>query len=193
MEMTCAILSGGRSRRMGRDKATIQVGSTTLIRHTYDVAKEIFPDIMIVSSLHSAIEGIEARILRDALPVSGSLTGIVTALLYADTPYVFVLGCDMPFLTPAAIRFIIGEVHGEQIIVPETEEGYEPMHAVYHRSCLATLLTATERGHMKVSRLFPFFRVKSVPSNPLFFNNGVSVFTNINTWEELARAERVLG
>ncbi len=178
---------------MGRDKATIQVGSTTLIRHAYDVAKEIFSEIMIVSSLHSAIEGIEARIVKDVLPVSGSLTGIVTALLYADTPYVFVLGCDMPFLTPAAVRYIVSEVHGEQIIVPETKEGFEPMHAVYHRSCLPTLLSAIERGHMKVSRLFPFFCVKSVPSNPLFFNNGVSVFTNINTWEELTRAERVLG
>jgi len=178
---------------MGRDKATIQVGSTTLIRHTYDIAKEIFSDIMVVSSLHGAIEGIEARIVRDALPASGSLTGIVTALLYADTSYVFVLGCDMPFLTTAAIRHVISQVHGEQIIVPKTEEGFEPMHAVYHRSCLSTLVSAIERGHMKVSRLFPFFSVKAVPSNPLFQNNGVSVFTNINTWEELARAERVLG
>ena len=178
---------------MGRDKATIRVGSTTLIRHTYDVAKEIFSEIVIVSSLHSAIEGIEARIVRDVLPVSGSLTGIVTALLYADTPYVFVLGCDMPFLTPAAIRYTVSEVHGEQIIVPKTEAGFEPMHAVYHRSCLSTLLSAIEQDHMKVSRLFPFFCVKPVPSNPLFFNNGVSVFTNINTWEELTRAERVLG
>ena len=178
---------------MGRDKATIQVGSTTLIRHTYDVAKGIFSDIMIVSSLHSAIEGIEARIVRDALPVSGSLTGIVTSLLYADTPYVFVLGCDMPFLTASAMRYVVSEVHGEQIIVPKTDEGFEPMHAVYHRSCLSTLLSAIERDHMKVSRLFPFFCVKTLASNPLFFKNGVSVFTNINTWEELARAERVLG
>jgi len=178
---------------MGRDKATIQVGSTTLIRHAYDMAYGAFVDIMVVSSVHRAIEGIEARIVRDVLPISGSLTGIVSALVAADTPYVFVLGCDMPFLTRAAICYTLSQVEGEQIVVPRTEAGFEPLHAVYHRSCLSTMLSAIERGHMKVARLFPFFSVKALPSNPLFFNEGVSVFTNVNTGEELSRAERVLG
>ncbi len=193
MEMTCAILSGGKSRRMGRDKATIQVGSTTLIRQAYDVAKGVFSDIMVVSSLHSTIEGVAARIVRDLPAPSGSLTGIASALLNADTPYVFVLGCDMPFLTRAAIRYTMGEAHGEHIVIPQTQGGFEPMHAIYHRSCLSVMLSAIDRGNMKVSALFAFFCVKPLPPNPLFFNNGVSVFSNINTREELSRAERVLG
>ena len=77
------------------------------------------------------------------LPIPGVLTGIcIGAASTRDTPYVFVLGCDMPFLTPKAILYTIDQVHDEQIIVPRTEAGFEPIHAVYHRSCLSALLTA---------------------------------------------------
>lgn len=193
MEMTCAILSGGKSTRMGQDKATLRVGETTLIGQTHAVARNIFPDVMVVSSLHTSIEGVPARIVHDVLPVSGSLTGIASALLNADTPYVFILGCDMPFLTAAAILYVIDQVHGEQVIVPKTDEGFEPLHAIYHRSCLSSMLAHIELGYMKIERLFPFFSVRALPQNPSFLNHGVSVFTNVNTREDLNRAKRALG
>jgi molybdopterin-guanine dinucleotide biosynthesis protein A len=192
MEVTGAILSGGKSRRMGRDKATIQIHDRTLIEHTYEVARKVFADIIVVSGFHDAIPGIEARIVKDVLPVTGSLTGIVSALLYANTPYVFVLGCDMPFLTTESIRHVMGECRGEGIVIPKTEAGFEPMHAMYHRSCISTMLVAVEQGRMKVGALLPFFSVKTVPPSPWFFNHGVSVFTNINTREDLRHAERTL-
>jgi molybdopterin-guanine dinucleotide biosynthesis protein A len=193
MDISCAILTGGKSTRMGRDKATLKVGEKTLVGHTHAIAREIFTDIMVISSLHASIEDVSARIVHDVLPMPGSLTGIASALLNADTPYVFVLGCDMPFLTATAIRHTIGQVHGEQVILPRTDGGFEPLHAVYHRSCLSFMLTCIERGHMKIERLFPFFRVKALPPDPAFLNRGVSVFTNVNTREDLTRAEKSLG
>lgn len=193
MEMECAILSGGKSTRMGTDKAMLRMGSEgTLIGRTYSVASEVFSDIMVVSSIHESIEGVRARIVHDVVPIPGSLTGIASALLHANKPYVFVLGCDMPFLTSAAILHIIDQVKGEQIIVPITEDGMEPLHAVYHRSCLSPMLSALERGHMKINLLFPFFCVKTLPPDPVFLNHGVSVFMNVNTREDLSRAERAL-
>lgn len=193
MEMTCAILSGGKSTRMGQDKATIRVGENSLIGRTYAVAREVFTNIMVVSSLHESIDGISARMVHDVLPIPGSLTGIASALLHADTPYVFVLGCDMPFLTPGAILHTIQQAHGEHLIIPRTEAGFEPLHAIYHRSCLSPMLTFLERGHMKINDLFDYFCVRILLPCPVFFNNGVSVFTNINTREDLSRAERSLG
>lgn len=177
---------------MGRDKAMIQVGDTTLLHHTYDIARRIFPEIMIVSSFHDEIPGIDVRIVKDIVPVSGSLTGVVSALLAAETPYVFVLSCDMPFLREEAIRHVLRENHGEHVVIPQTEAGLEPMHAMYHRCCISTMLTAIGRDHMKISRLLPFFSVRIVPSNPLFFNEGMSVFMNVNTTEDLRRAEQAL-
>jgi molybdopterin-guanine dinucleotide biosynthesis protein A len=176
---------------MGRDKAMIRVGKTTLLHHTYTIARRIFPEIVVVSSFHEAMPGLDVRMIRDVLPVSGSLTGIVSALLAAETPYVFVLSCDMPFLSERAIRHVLDANHGENIIIPQTEAGLEPMHAIYNRCCISTMLSAIGRDHMKISRLLPYFSVRTVPSNPLFFNEGISVFMNVNTAEDLHRAEQV--
>jgi len=192
MEVTCAILSGGRSRRMGHDKATARVGGKTLVKHVYDVARRVFREIIVVSSLHRAFEGVEAAVVEDVLPWPGSLTGIVSALIHGGTPYVFVLGCDLPFVTEEAIRYTLGESRGEDITIPRTEGGFEPMHAIYGRSCISPMLTAIERREMKVSAIFPLLSVRVLLPNPVFFNRGMSVFTNVNTEEALKHAERLL-
>jgi len=177
---------------MGHDKATALVGGKTLVKHVYDVAKKVFSDIIVVSSLHRAFEGVEATVVEDVLPLPGSLTGIVSALIHGGTPYVFVLGCDLPFVTEEAIRYTLNASRGEDIVIPRTEGGFEPMHALYSRSCISPMLTAIERGEMKVSAILPLLSVRVLPPNPVFFNRGISVFTNLNTEEALRHAERLL-
>ena len=187
---------------MGRDKATVPLGGKPLIAHVFDVAKRVFTDIMVVSSLHTAVDGMDARVVKDILPLPGALTGIVSALLAADTDYVFVLGCDMPFVTAEAMRYVVEAAAGEDIIIPQTEGGLEPMHALYRRSCISPMLTALGRGHMKIAGLvsgrmkiadiFAMVSVRVLPPDPVFFNRGVSVFMNVNTEEDLRRAERLI-
>ena len=177
---------------MGRDKATVLLDGKPLIAHVFDVAKRVFPDIMVVSSLHLAVDGIKARVVKDILPLPGSLTGIVSALIASDTDYVFVLGGDMPFITAEAMRYLVEAAAGEDIIIPQTEGGLEPMHALYRRSCISPMLAALGRGHMKITGLLALLQVKVLPPDPVFFNRGVSVFMNINTEEDLRRAERLI-
>lgn len=177
---------------MGRDKAMVPVGNKTLITHAYDVAKKVFTSIIVVSSLHHTIDGVNARVAADVLPIHGSLTGIVSALIHADREYVFVLGCDLPFVTARSMRYVVDAAHGEDIVIPKTEGGFEPMHALYRRSCISPMLTAIERGNMKIRSLLAMLPVKILAPNPVFFNDGVSVFTNINNEEDLRRAERLL-
>jgi molybdopterin-guanine dinucleotide biosynthesis protein A len=177
---------------MGRDKATMPARNRALITYTYDVVKKIFAEVMVVSNYHESLEGVNARIVRDVVPAAGSMTGIVSALLHASTPYIFILGCDMPLLKEEPIRYMIGQIQGEDIIIPSTSKGFEPMHAIYNRSCISRMLTAITYGRMKLQDLFPFLSVKYVKENELFLNKGVSVFTNVNTEEDLARAEELI-
>ena len=177
---------------MGRDKATVLLDGKPLIAHVFDVAKRVFTDIMVVSSLYTAVDGIKARVVKDILPLPGSLTGIVSALIASDTDYVFVLGGDMPFITAEAMRYVVEAAAGEDIIIPQTEGGLEPMHALYRRSCISPMLAALGRGHMKITGLLALLQVLVLPPDPVFFNRGVSVFMNINTEEDLRRAERLI-
>jgi molybdenum cofactor guanylyltransferase len=193
VEVTGAILAGGTSRRMGRDKTLLPVGDRALLARVYSVAEEIFPRLIILSSYHSPIEGMRAPIVKDVFPRKGAITGIVSALLYAETPYVFVLASDMPFIKREAIEYIMAAMSGEDVVVPKTAEGYEPLHALYNRSCISPFLSAIERGRMKISDLFPLLSVKAVEGKDIFLSHGVSTFMNVNTEEDLSRARSLIG
>jgi molybdenum cofactor guanylyltransferase len=192
MKVSCAILSGGRSRRMGQDKATLLIHDRTLISRTYDLMQKVFSDIMIVSSRHQEFEGLNARLVQDVLPFRGSITGVASALLASNTPFVFVVGCDMPFLNEEAIRYMIDDLREEDALVPKTQAGFEPLHSIYSRTCLSPILGEIEWGRMKLTDTYRFMRIRTFSPNSLFLTNGIPVFTNINTREDLYRAEMVL-
>lgn len=178
---------------MGRDKASMLVAGVPLIERIFTTARTIFDDVMIVSNNAVWLEGKQVPTVKDVVPVSGSLTGIVSALLAAETPYVFVLGCDMPFLRPDAIRFMMEQAQGEDIVIPQTGVWLEPMHALYNRTCISPMLSSIQRNMMKIRGILPYVGVRTIEPNDLFFTDGVSVFTNVNTEEDLQRAEKLLG
>lgn len=177
---------------MGRDKATLPFKDKPLIAYVHRIVKPIFSEVFVVSKQHTVIEGVGSRIVRDITPRGGSVVGIASALLYATTDYVFVVGCDMPFLRKEAIVYMVDKTAGEDIVIPQTDAGYEPLHAIYRRSCLPHVLRAIDLNRIKVTDLLPFLSVKVVREPALFLNNGVSIFTNINTEEDLALAESVI-
>ena len=193
MNVTCAILAGGRSARMGKDKATIEVCNKPLIQQVYEKARLIFKKILIVSSIHEHFPGIDAPIVKDIFPLRSSMVGIASALLSADTPYVFALACDMPFVTVQSLEHVLKEVRGEDIIIPRTHYGWEALHAVYGRSCLSVMLTHIGLQRLKIIRILPFLSVRKVREHPAFMNGDVSVFTNINVEEDLSLVESFNG
>lgn len=185
MNITCAILAGGYSTRMGQDKATLEINGKVLINYIFDKVKNVFQNIVIVSNNHSAFKGINVPVIKDIVPVRGSMVGIVSALMYSHDPYVFVCACDMPFIHENAIHYMMNEMNGEDIIIPKTEKGYEPLHALYGRSCISHMLTAIERDKLKIAGIFPVLTVKALNDHTSFYNNGRSVFTNITTVADL--------
>jgi len=187
MNITCAILAGGYSKRMGKDKATLEINGKPLLFYVFETVKHVFRNIVIVSNNHSAFKGIDVPVVKDIAPVSGTMTGIVSALVHAHDPYVFVCACDMPFMTEYAIRHLINEIKGEDIIIPKTEKGYEPLHAIYSKSCISYMLKAIEQNRLKIDRIFPALNVKELNDSKWFYNDGYSVFTNINSATDLEK------
>jgi len=170
---------------MGRDKATLSVGTKPLINLVYDEAKKVFKDIIVISNHHKNIDGLNVPIFKDILPIQTPIAGIVSALLYADTPYVFVLACDLPFVSQSSIEYMIGETHGEDLIIPRSKGGYEPLYAIYNRSCIPYLFKLIGMNRLQATGVIPFLTVRVLEENPCFINNGYSVFTNINAVDDL--------
>jgi len=192
MDISCAILAGGKSTRFGKDKATtLEINGKPLICTIWDIAKRVFKDVVIVSKFHNTISGIDTPIIKDSIPVHSPMAGIVSALLFTKTPYVFILACDMPNISEKALSAMIEEVSGEDIIIPKIDLGYEPLHAIYNRSCISPMLTLIERQVFHISALFPYLVVKELKERTYFFHKGHSIFMNINTKEDIYCVQRL--
>ncbi len=190
MNCACAILAGGPSARMRQDKATIRIGERALIQLVYDKVKEVFDDVMIITKFHDGIEGVDAPVLKDAVSFRGPMAGIVSALLYSEKPYTFVVACDMPFLAREALEYMISQIAGQDIVIPKTRQGYEPLHAIYNRTCIAHFFRLMEKGKLAITEVLPFVSVKELKENPCFFVNNRSVFANMNTIKDLETLQR---
>jgi molybdopterin-guanine dinucleotide biosynthesis protein A len=177
---------------MGRDKATLLVGGKPLLRRVYEVVEPLFEEVFIISNRHEPMEGVRVPVLKDLVPGKGPLVGIASALLYTTKPYLFVVACDMPFLSRESVLRVVGEVGGEDIVIPRTRNGYEALHAVYNRSCASVMLKHVGEGRMKISKLFPYFSVREVGECPEFVSRGLSVFTNVNSADDMEMAEAQL-
>lgn len=183
--MTGIILAGGESRRMGTDKAFLEIAGKPLIEHVLRVFLERFDQTIIVTRAPERYAGLYAAVVRDALEISGPLTGIYTGLIYARTERVFVTACDMPYLNPRLIAYMEQQAGEFDAVVPMTEGRPEPLHAIYHRRILPHLKTLLDQGELKVSQVLDRLQVRRLSAEEIaqFDPQGRS-FVNLNTPQE---------
>ena len=94
-------------------------------------------------------------LVTDLIDIRSSLTGIYTGLFYSPRPHAFITGCDMPFLKRGLLELILKNVESRwDVVVPVTEEGYQPLSAIYSRRCLEPIAGQLAEGKLKVSRFY---------------------------------------
>ena len=161
--VSAIILAGGQSRRMGRDKALIAFEDRPIIAHVIDTLRELSDDVLIVSNRSAAYESFGIRIVPDADPPSGPLGGISAGLAAAQHDLAIVVACDMPFLNTQLLRSLVDRAVNVDAVVPLTGDQFEPLHAVYRRTCLAAIERHLAGGDRRVISFFDEVRVKAVP------------------------------
>ena len=133
-DVTGILLAGGQSRRMGQDKALIELDGELLFTRSLALLQWYFPTVMIAGDRPDlAPPGIPA--IADIFPGS-ALGGLYTGLSAAETEWVFVAPCDMPYPDGRLIELLLAQRHGVDAVVPRTPSGYEPVFAAYHNNCL---------------------------------------------------------
>jgi molybdopterin-guanine dinucleotide biosynthesis protein A len=188
---TAAILAGGRARRLGgRDKSRIVIGGRTILARQLDVLQRLVPRIVIVANAPESFADAGVPVLTDAVPGSGSLGGIYTALADAPGP-VLVLACDMPFVTAPFLARVIEAGQEADIAIPRGTDGYQPLCANYAPSCAGPLRRRIEQGALKVVDLLADVRVRELGPDEIapFDPDGV-LLLNVNTEGDVIRAER---
>jgi molybdopterin-guanine dinucleotide biosynthesis protein A len=178
--LTGVILAGGKSSRIGSDKAFLKIGNKTLLEIIAGKLKPIFKEIIISSKSpekHWEISG--SKIVKDAISASSSLTGIYSSLLSSRYHHSFVIACDMPLVKTCLIKYLIKNRHGYDVVIPESPKGLEPLCAVYSKNCIKPIEKLIKNNNFKILDFFTSVKVKIIRLSEIGVK-GSNLF-NVNT------------
>jgi molybdopterin-guanine dinucleotide biosynthesis protein A len=154
MQATLLVLAGGESRRMGRTKAWLEVGETTLLRWVIERLAPGFSEVVVSFAEPEQVrEHVPYRIVFDRMPSAGPLAGLEAGLNAAQNDVVFAVACDMPYVTREVAEMAVAASHGCDAAIPRVNGRPEPACAAYRRSALVPITTALDAGRYKASDL----------------------------------------
>ena len=186
--MTAVILAGGKSSRMGRDKALLKVGEETILENLVQLTASIFSETFIIASPSKNYQPLNLRgavILHDFWQNKGPLVGLYTGLSYSAHQVCCVLTCDMPFVDASLLRKLIAFWKDDyDAVCPQDSDGrLQPFPGIYSRSSRHFIRLLLDRGQTAMRRLFDILVMR-----PLVLGKKVSeALANMNTPEDYAR------
>ena len=166
MTVTGIVLCGGRSTRMGQDKASLLVGGETMLARAVRVMHEAADEVIVVARADQAggspFLGLPARVIHDPVADLGPLAGIVAGLSASANDVNFIVACDMPLIKVAVLRRL-ADLRGDADMCVAVADGHaSPLCAVYRRGVGVVgqaLLAAGERRVMALLDRVPTKRV----------------------------------
>jgi molybdopterin-guanine dinucleotide biosynthesis protein A len=190
--MTGIILSGGKSLRMGENKAFIEIEGVPIIQRIYTLFKELFHEVIIVTNQIELFKKFDSKIYSDLLSDKGALGGLYTGLFFSNFHYSFCVACDMPFLNKSLVQYLIKRIGDEDVIVPRTKDGLQPLHAIYSKNCLDPIKEIIEQGKFKIIDIYHQVQVNIIEeADFISLDPFRESFINVNTPKELLSILRV--
>lgn len=185
------VLAGGQSRRMGTDKALLEWQGKPLLEHSLALVVSVLPNVAIVGSAEKFSR--YGRVVEDHFLNRGPLAGIHAALRASDAMRSLIVAVDMPLLDGNFLRFLLQQAAESNAVVtvPRTNDGWQPLCAVYRREFADIADRALRLGRNKIDPLFAGIDVRVIQANELQnFGFDPAMFRNLNTPEEVAEARR---
>jgi molybdopterin-guanine dinucleotide biosynthesis protein A len=193
VKITGIILAGGKNLRMGKNKAFLEINGQRIIDRTKQLFVDLFDEVFLVANSPLDYLDLNLRVVSDLFPGGGALGGIYSGLFHASHSHAFVAACDMPFLNKALISHLSTLSPGYDIVIPKMEDGWQPLHAVYSQKCLPFMEDLLQKKNLKIIDFFPRVKKREVTTEEILpFDPQLVSFLNVNTPEDLARAEDLL-
>jgi len=190
---SAAILTGGKSKRFGQDKTFLRLNDHQVSIQVYHLLKGIFSQVFFVSGPEKKEFIEDAVVFPDLWPDIGPLGGLATALNYAEYPFCFLTGCDLPFITGDLIKILWQQADSFDIIVPTWRGNSEPLVCFYHKRCLNAINIAIESGTFMLKGFWQELNINYVDMLTFYSESEVKqIFLNINTPEDYRRALRMI-
>ena len=196
-ELTAVVLAGGHSRRMGTDKARLEFRGQPLLPALVErLAAACSGGVIAVKRAGQTLPDLppETRVVDDLLPDLGPLGGLLTGLTIAPTPWVLLVACDLPLLDAGLIDWMRRHPAWADVVLPMRDEHAEPTHAIYGVRCLGAIKRSILSGELGMGAWLGSLRVARIAEAEwrAVHPSGAS-FLNVNTPDDLARAEQAAG
>ena len=177
MDISCIILAGGKSLRLGHDKITEKVGNTTLLGKVISGIDSLSKDIVIVTAeerdFTEFTDNPKVKTVSDIFPGRGSLGGIYTGLVKSESFYNLVIAADMPFLNGGLLAYMTEVADGFDFVIPRIGTFFEPLHSIYSKNCISPIETMINKNRRVIIELFDFVKVRYVEAEEVDRFDGV--------------------
>jgi molybdenum cofactor guanylyltransferase len=189
-DVTAFILAGGKSARMGANKAFVALAGRTLLARMLDVTRSVTREVKIVGDRerYSAF----APVVQDIYSDCGPLGGIHAALHSSRTNLNLILAVDLPFVSLGLLLYLIqrAQASSATVTVVRAEERWQPLCAVYRKPFAEIAEAALRAGHYRIDALFEQTEMQIITDDDLQIAGFSSrIFRNLNTPQDLAEAE----
>jgi molybdopterin-guanine dinucleotide biosynthesis protein A len=196
-EITAFILSGGKSSRIGIDKAFLSIEGKPLVQRLVELLDSVFSEVVISTNEPDLYNFTGKKIVQDIYSGRGPLAGIYSALKYADTKRNFIVSCDLPLISIELINYIINYKSEKDIILPMADERIQQLCGIYSKNILnevEKLLIESSKNNSKLKGSI-FELIDKVPTEIVevdkldFYHS--NLFLNINTPEDYDHLKRI--
>jgi molybdopterin-guanine dinucleotide biosynthesis protein A len=191
-DVTAFVLAGGKSTRMGKDKAFLEFRGRILLARVLELAAGAGSEVRIVGDPRKfAAFG---KVVEDIYRERGPLGGIHAALESSSTKLNLMLAVDLPLVQPNFLKYLISVAREAKALatVPRTGDGLQPLCAVYRREFARAAEQSLAQGKNKIDALFANVETRIIEPEELS-HAGFSgqMFRNLNTPEEFEKARNI--
>jgi molybdopterin-guanine dinucleotide biosynthesis protein A len=187
MQASGFVLAGGRSTRMGRNKALLPFHGMTLVEHVAGIIRQAAGSVTLIGD-PVQLAHLGLPVVADKLPGAGPAGGIYTALTMTSSDWNLIAGCDMPAITCDILLDLLrraAAVSADCVAAAGPDGDPEPLCAVYHRRCLPAVARSIRDNRLKMKQLLTELDTRLMPVDP-------AAVANVNTPAEWAEFEAKL-
>jgi len=184
MRCSAVLLAGGKSSRMGREKAFLEIDGQPLWRRQMEKLRQLSPEQIMLSG-PPRNEWSDCEVIPDEVENAGPLAGVAAALEKCTTSHLVVLAVDLPMMTSDFLQLLLALCGHNRGAVPRNAASFEPLAAVYPASCALLANAALRSGDLSLQSF-----VRKGMSEKWLVERKISaaevpLFTNLNTPADL--------
>lgn len=191
MKRGALVLAGGRSTRMGRDKASLPFGGTTLLARIVDLLAPLVDEVVVALRAGQDAPALPPGVLlaRDAVPDRGPLGGLAAGFAASSADAVYATACDVPFLVPGVVNLLFARLGAADVAVSEAQGRLHPLAAVYRPRVRPHVEALLGAGRLRPPFLYELVPTVRVPEADLrAVDPCLETLANLNTPEDYAAA-----